>query len=205
MVEWSEQLRLVTSVWLGTVRRRVQIRPCTSGCRVRRMFGIYLPAWFAPVIIIIVVVVVVVVNIIIYRELHAVYITIDGSHYMWQKAQTAISHYTREPADWPTLKLDTGMLTHLPLGDSGTRLQRHSLPRTSMFQRIISHQLGLSRPTPLMNASLRRAMHMSDDGRPQTSGAYHFDSSQPTHLRCPRINASQPPKSKPYFTNRSEE
>ena len=63
-------------------------------------------------------------------------ITIDGCHYVWQKAQTATLHYTRGPANWPTLKPDTGMLTHLPLGDSGTRLQRHSLPRTSMFWRI---------------------------------------------------------------------
>ena len=29
-----------------------------------------------------------------YTKLRAVYITIDGSHYVWQKAQTAISHYT---------------------------------------------------------------------------------------------------------------
>ena len=71
-----------------------------------------------------------------YRKLHAVYITIDGYHYVWQKAQNATWHYTRRPADWLTLKPDTGMLTHLPLGDSGTRLQRHSLPRTSMFRRI---------------------------------------------------------------------
>ena len=29
-----------------------------------------------------------------YRNFHAVYITIDGCHYVWQKAQTAILHYT---------------------------------------------------------------------------------------------------------------
>ena len=39
VVEWSEQLRSVTSVWPGTVRHRVQIRLCTSRCRVRMMFG----------------------------------------------------------------------------------------------------------------------------------------------------------------------
>ena len=71
-----------------------------------------------------------------YRKLHAVYITIDGCHYVWHKAQTATLHETRGPAECPTLKPDTGMLTHLPLGDSGPRLQRHSLPRTSMFRRI---------------------------------------------------------------------
>ena len=47
---------------------------------------------------------------------------------MWQKAQTATLHYTWGPANWPSLKPDTRMLTHLPLGDSGTRLQRHPLP-----------------------------------------------------------------------------
>ena len=38
---------------------------------------------------------------------------IDGCHYVWQKAQTAILHYTRGPPDWPTLKPDTGKLTFL--------------------------------------------------------------------------------------------
>ena len=71
-----------------------------------------------------------------YRKLHAVFITTDGCHYVWQKAKTAILHYARGPADLPTLKQDTDMLTHLPLGDSGTRLQRNSQPRTSMFRRI---------------------------------------------------------------------
>ena len=75
----------------------------------------------------------IIIIIIFYRKLHAVYITIDGCHYVWHKVQTATLHYTREPADWLTLTPDTGMLTHLPLRDSGTRLQRHSLPRTSMF------------------------------------------------------------------------
>ena len=32
VVEWSVQLRLVTSAWLGSVRRSVQVRLCTSGC-----------------------------------------------------------------------------------------------------------------------------------------------------------------------------
>ena len=40
---------------------------------------------------------------------------------------------------------------------------------------------------------------------PQTPCAYHFDSSQPTHLQCPRINVSHPTRSKPYCTNRREE
>ena len=35
----------------------------------------------------------------IYIDLHVVYITIDGSLYVWQKAQTAILHYTRGPAN----------------------------------------------------------------------------------------------------------
>ena len=33
VVEWSEQLRSVTSVWLGAVFRSVQVRLCASGCK----------------------------------------------------------------------------------------------------------------------------------------------------------------------------
>ena len=40
VVEWSEQLRPVTSVWLGAVLRSVQVRLCTSGCKSEKMFGI---------------------------------------------------------------------------------------------------------------------------------------------------------------------
>ena len=39
VVEWSEQLRPVISVWLGAVRRSVQVRLCTSGCKSEKMFG----------------------------------------------------------------------------------------------------------------------------------------------------------------------
>ena len=40
VVEWSEQLRSVISVWLGAVRRSVQVRLCTSGCKSEKMFGV---------------------------------------------------------------------------------------------------------------------------------------------------------------------
>ena len=43
VVEWSEQLRQVTSVWLGAVRRSVQVRLCTSGCKNEKMFGVVSP------------------------------------------------------------------------------------------------------------------------------------------------------------------
>ena len=43
VVEWSEQLRPVTSVWLGAVRRSVQVRLCTSGCKSEKMFGVISP------------------------------------------------------------------------------------------------------------------------------------------------------------------
>ena len=43
VVEWSEQLRPVTSVWLGAVRRSVQVRLCTSGCLSEKMFGVISP------------------------------------------------------------------------------------------------------------------------------------------------------------------
>ena len=97
------------------------------------------------------------------------------------------------------------MLTHLPLGYSCTRLQDTPCPGHRCFEDFTSPQLGLSRPTPSMRATLNRATNTNDAGSPQTSGACHFDSSQPTHLQCPRINDSQPPRSKPYCTNRREE
>ena len=40
VVEWCEQLRPVTSVWLGAVRQSVQVRLCTSGCTSEKMFGV---------------------------------------------------------------------------------------------------------------------------------------------------------------------
>ena len=40
VVEWSEQLRPVSSVWLGAVRRSVQVRLCTSRCMSEKMFGV---------------------------------------------------------------------------------------------------------------------------------------------------------------------
>ena len=43
VVEWSEQLRSVTSAWLGAVRRSAQVRLRTSGCKSDKMFGIISP------------------------------------------------------------------------------------------------------------------------------------------------------------------
>ena len=42
VVEWSEQLRSVTSAWLGAVRRSVQIRLCTSEYKSEKIFGVNL-------------------------------------------------------------------------------------------------------------------------------------------------------------------
>ena len=68
------------------------------------------------------------------RRLHALYkISKDVCHNLW-RAQTALIHYTRGPAEWLTLKPDTGMLTHLPLGDSGTRLQDTLCPGHRWFE-----------------------------------------------------------------------
>ena len=39
VLAWSEQLRSVTSVWLGAARRSIQVRLCTSGCKSEKMFG----------------------------------------------------------------------------------------------------------------------------------------------------------------------
>ena len=74
-----------------------------------------------------------------------------------------------------------------------------------MFRRFTSRQLGLSRPTPPVSATLNRATNTNDAGSPRTSGAYHFDSRSSTHLQSPRVNARQPTRSKPYSTNHREE
>ena len=97
------------------------------------------------------------------------------------------------------------MLTHLPLRDSGTRLQDTVCPGQRCFEDFTSHQLGLSRPMPPMSATLKRATNTTDAGHPQMSGAYHFDFSSSAHLQCLRINTSQPTQSKPYSTNHREE
>ena len=97
------------------------------------------------------------------------------------------------------------MLTHLPLGDSGTRLQDTLCPGHRCFEDFTSRQPGLSQPTPPMSATLNRARIPTTLGSPQMSGAYHFDSRSSTHLQSPRINASQPTWSKPYSTNHREQ
>ena len=69
--------------------------------------------WITIIIIIIIIIIITIIIIIIF-------IRNDGCHYVGQRAQTATLHYTRGPAE-STLKQDTGMPTHLPLRDSGTR------------------------------------------------------------------------------------
>ena len=54
MVEWSEQLRSVTSVWLGTIHHRVQIRLFTSGCKSETKFGIIIMRMSIKIIIIVI-------------------------------------------------------------------------------------------------------------------------------------------------------
>ena len=43
VVEWCEQLRPVTSAWLGAARNSVQVRLSTSWCKSEKMFGISSP------------------------------------------------------------------------------------------------------------------------------------------------------------------
>ena len=64
VVEWSEQLRPVTSVWLGAVRRSVQIRLCTSGCKSENMFGVISPPRDLLPSIIIIIIIFIIINII---------------------------------------------------------------------------------------------------------------------------------------------
>ena len=52
VVEWSEPLRSVISAWLGAVRRSVQVRLCTSGCKSEKKFGIIIIIIIIMIIII---------------------------------------------------------------------------------------------------------------------------------------------------------
>ena len=70
-----------------------------------------------------------------YTKLHKLFATTCGI------TQTALIHYTRGPAKRLTLKPDTGMLTHLPLGDSGTR-QPETLPAQVIDVSTNSHIVG---------------------------------------------------------------
>ena len=97
------------------------------------------------------------------------------------------------------------MPTHLPLGDSGTRLQDTLCPGHRCGEDFTSRQLGLSQPTLPMSATLNRATSTNDAGSPQMSSAYHFDFISSTHLQSPRINARQPTWSKLYNTNHFNE
>ena len=73
------------------------------------------------------------------------------------------------------------MPTHLPLRDSGTMTTSITpCPGHRCFDEYTPRQLGLSRPTPLASAILKRLARTCDDGQHQKSGAYHFDSSSST-------------------------
>ena len=66
VVEWSEQLRPVTSVWLGAVRRSVPVLLCTSGCKSEKLFGVISPPRdLLPSIIMIIIIIIIVIIIII--------------------------------------------------------------------------------------------------------------------------------------------
>ena len=45
VVKWSEQLRSVTSAWLGAVRGSVQVRLCTSRCKSEKKVWYHLILW----------------------------------------------------------------------------------------------------------------------------------------------------------------
>ena len=58
VVEWSGQLRSVTSASLGAVRRSVQVRLCTSECKSEKMLGIISPPYdLLPSIIITIIII----------------------------------------------------------------------------------------------------------------------------------------------------
>ena len=56
MVEWSEQLRSVTSVWLGAPAAAFKSDSAPAGVRARKMFGVISPPRdLLPLIIIIII------------------------------------------------------------------------------------------------------------------------------------------------------
>ena len=98
------------------------------------------------------------------------------------------------------------MLTHLPLRDSGTMTTSITpCPGHRCFDECHFSSAGFESSKAIHARHSYTNLAHERRRLPQTSGAYHFDSSQPTHLQCPRITASQPPRFKPYCTNRSEE
>ena len=85
------------------------------------------------------------------------------------------------------------MLTHLPLGDSGTRLQDTLCPGHRCFDDFTSRQLGLSRPAPFVIATHIQVTQARDTGQPQKSGAYHLQFTNTPE--CPETTqASQRPQ-----------
>ena len=65
VVKWSEQSRPVTSGWLGAVRRSVQVRLCTSGCKSEKTIGVISPPRdLLPSIIKIIIIIIIIIDLI---------------------------------------------------------------------------------------------------------------------------------------------
>ena len=72
-----------TSVWLCAVRRSVQVRLCSSGCKSEKMFGVI-------IIILIIIIIIIIIIILRKKRLHAVCkLQKDVCHNLW-RAQTAL-------------------------------------------------------------------------------------------------------------------
>ena len=84
---------------------------------------------------------------------------------------------------------------HRRAGSPVFQRQRHKTPETlpdqdiNVSKNITSHQLGLSRPTPLMNATLKRATHTSDADYPRRQ--VHI-TSIPVHQHTCKVQESTP-------------
>ena len=76
---------------------------------------------------------------------------------------------------------------HLPVGDSGTRLQDTLCPGHRCGEDFTSRQLGLSQPTLPMSATLNRATNTNHAGSPQV----HI-TSIPDHQHICKVQESTP-------------
>ena len=89
--------------------------------------------------------------------LRAVYIQLnDGGDYVRHETRTAISHCTRGPAEFLTLKPDTVMLTHLPLGDSGTRLPETLRAQDIEFSKLVNQPVVMHRSSQGSSSALHQ-------------------------------------------------
>ena len=95
VVEWSEQLRSVISAWPDAVRRSVQVRLCTSGCKIEKMFGIIIVIIIIITIIIIIIIIIVVVHTSHYIHIHIYTITNTCGNALYRRIYSSSTTHSK--------------------------------------------------------------------------------------------------------------